>query len=165
MIREYPDIEEEGDQVADGDALKGNKKTAGKDDIHLDQCGEKAHACLKAAHIMIAVFLGREKTVIPLLELLIFHLFIGKGFYYPDSREIIFNLGIDLSYFLPISAEGPSHFAVEKEGKEEHKRQYDEGCQYKPAIDAHQYDKSPCDLQYREYDIFRTMMKELRNIK
>ena len=159
------DIEKEGDEITDVHALKGNQETAHEDDIDLDQCGEETDTCLETAHIVITVFLCREKGIVPLLELVVLDFFIGKRFYNTDAGEIILDLGIDVGDLLAVSFKGAAHFAVEEEGEQEHKWEDDKSCQNEPAVDIHQDDKSACDLQDREDDIFGTMVEQFRDIE
>ena len=73
-----------------------------------------------ACHIDVAVFLGRQKPLVPFLKLVQLHFLIGKGLYDPDTGKVVLNLAVNLCNLHPVPLKRPLHPPVEIQGIHQH---------------------------------------------
>ena len=164
-LGEHADVQQEGHKIRNIQAPVRDEHTAGDNDAHLDQRREKADASLEGAHVMGAVFLGGEESLIADGEFAVFLLLVGEGFDHADASEIVLDLCVDLGDLFAIAARRAAHASVQNEGKNEHDRQDHKRRQRQLHIDADEDDEGADDLEQRENDVLRSVVQKLGDVE
>ena len=114
---------------------------------------------------MITVPFDIIELQIVLLELLVFHILVGKRLDHLLPQQTVLNSGIQLSHQNPLLTKHGTYLKIDFSADDQHKRDYEKNNQGQRYINTAQNDKGSHTLNTRNEKLFRTMMGKFRNIK
>ena len=164
-IQENADVERVDRKRHRLESAHGDEIAARHQHERVKQPLEEAVPGVKAAHDLITVGLGIEKTAVAVVELLAFDLLVCERLHDTDAGERILHAGVDRRDLAAVVHENPVHTPILAEAENDHDQRDRQQQQRHRDVHEHEDREGSDDFQRGNHDVLGPVVRELGDVE
>ena len=164
-VEQYRGVEKVRHVVARGYLPVHQEHRAKSDHGDIHNAVKQSDYAVQLAEGAVRLALDSEENLVALLELLLFHFFVGKALHNADTQKAVFNLCVDFAYLGTFAVKIRPQLVSELEHEPPEHGNHNVHEQRQRNVDVEQYKQRGYELHNTDEDFLRGVVAKFRHVK